>query len=315
VRRLRVQDARPPSTSSSELGTPVPRHPSPLPRRGCDPATEPGQIRASTAIERRLSRPNGLDRRRSARAPPPPPRRTCGRARLPHPGFRSIRPCAVTAGTTPPLRATGWRPLLRPHPGRRGGRAAGQRGRTGGAPSPWADRAGAGRAPGSPCGRRSRRRAAPAVATAVAGEVLALDENPEPFYRLTDADPLLSWAAPRGAGRSGRRPSSRIWRKLICTNCAWSATHHGERPCSRARRSRAHGQARLPTAPGWRRAGVLLSRGDPRRLPGGGARDLAERAAREPLALERLRRISRSSRSQTGALVLRGSGPTPPSTR
>jgi N-glycosylase/DNA lyase len=60
----------------------------------------------------------------------------------------------------------------------------------------------------------------------IAREMLSLDENLSTFYSLVTADPDLSWAAARGAGRMLRSPTvfEDVVKTICTTNCAWSAT-------------------------------------------------------------------------------------------
>jgi N-glycosylase/DNA lyase len=153
-----------------------------------------------------------------------------------------------------------------------------------------------------------------AAARAVTHAVLALDHDLEPFYRLTDTDPAFSWVRPAGAGRLLRAPT--VFEdlvKLICTtNCNWSAT----------RRMVGHLIAALgPVAATGRRAFPTPERmaAEPESFyqdvvragyRARALREIAERAAREPSALESLRAIASPSAALRRALLdLRGVGP------
>src|SRR5207244_1505743 len=56
-------------------------------------------------------------------------------------------------------------------------------------------------------------------------QVLSLDQDLSPFYRLARDDPQLSWVE-RGAGRMVRSPTvfEDVVKTICTTNCAWSAT-------------------------------------------------------------------------------------------
>jgi N-glycosylase/DNA lyase len=153
-----------------------------------------------------------------------------------------------------------------------------------------------------------------AAAEAAASAVLALDWEIEPLYALTDTDPDLAWVRAAGAGRLLRAPTVfEDLTKLICTtNCTWSATH---------RMVGALVEHLGPVAPDGRRG--FPSPADMAAVPESFYRDvvragyrarslreLAERAAREPAALERLRHVPWSSQDLRRALLqLHGVGP------
>jgi N-glycosylase/DNA lyase len=153
-----------------------------------------------------------------------------------------------------------------------------------------------------------------AAAAAVTREVLGLDEDLEPFYRLLDGDPAYAWVRPAGAGRLLRAPT--VFEdlvKLICTtNCAWSATRRmvgalvetlGARAASGRRAFPS--PARMAAEPESFYRDVVRAGYRAQAL-----RELALKAAREPEALERLRRVDWASAELRRALLaLRGVGP------
>ena len=153
-----------------------------------------------------------------------------------------------------------------------------------------------------------------AQALAAARAVLALDWEIEPFLKLTDADPALSWVRAAGGGRLLRAPTVfEDLTKLICTtNCTWDATR---------RMVNALVLELGPQAPGGRRG--FPSPADMAAVPesfyrevaraGYRARslhELAVKAAREPHALEQLRQVDWPSPALRRALLeLHGVGP------
>jgi N-glycosylase/DNA lyase len=153
-----------------------------------------------------------------------------------------------------------------------------------------------------------------AAAEATARAVLALDWEIEPLHALTDADPSLAWVRAAGAGRLLRAPTVfEDLTKLICTtNCTWDATR---------RMVGALVEHLGPVAPDGRRG--FPSPSDMAAVPESFYRDvvragyrarslreLAERTAREPEALERLRNVPWPSFDLRRALLtLHGVGP------
>ena len=153
-----------------------------------------------------------------------------------------------------------------------------------------------------------------AAATAVASDVLVFGADLAPFYAMTDGDPRLGWVRAAGAGRLLRAPTVfEDLTKLICTtNCAWSATrrmvgalvdHLG---ASGPNGGRAFPTpARMAAEPESFYRAVVRAGYRARAL-----RELAERAAREPEALERLRRLDwPSAHLRRALLALHGVGP------
>lgn len=155
---------------------------------------------------------------------------------------------------------------------------------------------------------------AEAQALAAARAVLALDWEIEPFLQLTDADPSLAWVRAAGGGRLLRAPT--VFEdlvKLICTtNCTWDATrrmvlalvvHLG--PVAHGGRRGFPSPADMAAAPESFYRDVARAGYRARSL-----RELAEKAAREPEALERLRQVTwPSSELRRALLELHGVGP------
>jgi len=153
-----------------------------------------------------------------------------------------------------------------------------------------------------------------AAAAAVTGDILAFAEDLTPFYAMTDADPRLGWVRAAGAGRLLRAPTVfEDLTKLICTtNCAWSATrrmvgalvdHLGEPGPNGGRAFPT--PVRMAAEPESFYRDVVRAGYRARALC-----ELAERAAREPEALERLRRVDWPSADLRRALLaLHGVGP------
>jgi N-glycosylase/DNA lyase len=69
-------------------------------------------------------------------------------------------------------------------------------------------------------------RAVPTIVRRDARHILRLDDDLEPFYQATAADPEFSWIGKQGAGRLLRSPT--VFEdlvKMICTtNCSWALT-------------------------------------------------------------------------------------------
>jgi N-glycosylase/DNA lyase len=153
-----------------------------------------------------------------------------------------------------------------------------------------------------------------AAAEAGARAVLSLDWEIEPLHVLTDSDPSLSWVRAAGAGRLLRAPTVfEDLTKLICTtNCTWDATrrmviglveHLG--PTAPDGRRGFPSPADMAAAPESFYRDVARAGYRARSL-----RELADRAAREPEALERLRSVPWSSSELRRALLaLHGVGP------
>ena len=151
-------------------------------------------------------------------------------------------------------------------------------------------------------------------ALAAARAVLALDWEIEPFLQLTDGDPSLAWVRAAGGGRLLRAPTVfEDLTKLICTtNCTWDATrrmvvalveHLG--PISPGGRRGFPSPADMAAAPESFYRDVARAGYRARSL-----RELAEKAAREPEALEQLRHVDWPSSALRRALLeLHGVGP------
>jgi 3-methyladenine DNA glycosylase/8-oxoguanine DNA glycosylase len=156
--------------------------------------------------------------------------------------------------------------------------------------------------------------AALAAAASVVSDVLAFDEDLASFYQMTDGDPRLGWVRAAGAGRLLRAPTVfEDLTKLICTtNCAWSATRRmvgalvdqlGESGPNGARAFPT--PARMAREPESFYREVVRAGYRARAL-----RELAAHAAREPEALERLRRVDwPSAHLRRALLALHGVGP------
>ncbi len=153
-----------------------------------------------------------------------------------------------------------------------------------------------------------------AAATAVASEVLGFAEDLAPFYALTDRDPRLGWVRAAGAGRLLRAPTVfEDLTKLLCTtNCTWSATRrmvgalvdHLGAPGPNGGRAFPT-PARMAAEPESFYRDVVRAGYRARAL-----RELAAQAAREPDALERLRRVDwPSAHLRRALLALHGIGP------
>jgi N-glycosylase/DNA lyase len=156
--------------------------------------------------------------------------------------------------------------------------------------------------------------AAQSAALAAARAVLALDWEIEPFLQLTDGDPSLAWVRAAGGGRLLRAPTVfEDLTKLVCTtNCTWDATrrmvvalveHLG--PITPGGRRGFPSPADMAAAPESFYRDVARAGYRARSL-----RELAEKAAREPEALERLREVTWPSSALRRALLeLHGVGP------
>ncbi len=156
--------------------------------------------------------------------------------------------------------------------------------------------------------------AAQAAACTVVRDILAFDVDLEPFYRRTDSDPGFRWVRAAGAGRLLRAPT--VYEdlvKLICTtNCTWSSTRRMVSALILHLGSIGPGGRRaFPTPPRMAAEPESFYREVVRagyRAPA--LHELALRAAREPEALERLRRVDWAGDTLRRALLeLRGVGP------
>jgi N-glycosylase/DNA lyase len=153
-----------------------------------------------------------------------------------------------------------------------------------------------------------------AAIRAVVAEVLMLDVDLGPFHDLVDGHPEFTWVRAAGAGRLLRAPT--VFEdlvKMICTtNCTWDATrrmvsglveHLG--PLAPDGSRGFPGPARMAAEPESFYRDVVRAGYRARAL-----RELAERAAREPEALSRLRQVNWPSADLRRALLaLHGIGP------